>query len=290
MNRPEPPVIVVGPQGAGPRPGSAPPLTLGWLSDLHLDFLEQPAVEAFVDRLAATPVDAWLLSGDIGTAPSLVRYLELLDGRIGRSIYFTLGNHDFYEGSLAGVGARVRETCRGSTHLAWLTDTGPPVLDERVAIVGEDSWGDGRFGDAEGTEVLVNDFFLIEELIDMARRPLLRVLNGLGDAAAARLAPKLQEAARLRRQVVVVTHVPPFREAAWYNGQPSSDEYLPWFACRAVGEVILSCAREHPDTRFLVLCGHTHEAGTCSPAPNVTVHTAGAHYGRPEIQALLRFP
>ena len=33
------------------------------------------------------------------------------------------------------------------------------------------------------------------------------------------------------------------REAAWHQGQLSDDDWIPWFTCRAVGDVILRCAR-----------------------------------------------
>lgn len=162
-------------------------------------------------------------------------------------------------------------------------------MSDASAIVGDDSWADARFGDPEGTPVDVNDFYLIKDLAGLSRRDIICTLNGLGDASAARLFPKLCKAAELCRQVVAVTHVPPFKEAAWYGGKPSSDEWLPWFACRAVGDAIIECARSHPETNFLVLSGHTHGAGTYSPAPHVTVLTESATYGWPRIQKVFEF-
>jgi hypothetical protein len=114
-------------------------------------------------------------------------------------------------------------------------------------------------------------------------------LNQLGDESAQRIQPKLEEAARLRENVVVLLHVPPFREATWHEGQVSFDAWLPWFSCKAVGDVILSCAVSHPQTSFLVLCGHSHGAGVCSPLPNVKVLTAGAEYGKPKVQDVFEF-
>jgi 3',5'-cyclic-AMP phosphodiesterase len=84
--------------------------------------------------------------------------------------------------------------------------------------------------------------------------------------------------------VIVLTHVPPYREAAWHEGRHSDDDWAPWFTCRAVGEAIDACAREHPATSFLVLCGHTHGEGTYAPRDNVVVHTAKADYGAPRVQ------
>jgi predicted MPP superfamily phosphohydrolase len=56
-----------------------------------------------------------------------------------------------------------------------------------------------------------------------------------------------------------------------------------------MGEVILLVAREYPEVKFLVLCGHTHGGGMHRPCENVVVYTAGAQYGRPEIAGFVVF-
>ncbi len=68
-------------------------------------------------------------------------------------------------------------------------------------------------------------------------------------------------------------HIPPFREAAWYRGRPSNDDFLPFFSCEAVGDVLLETARSHPKCNFLVLCGHTHGGGEIEVAENLRVLT-----------------
>ena len=84
--------------------------------------------------------------------------------------------------------------------------------------------------------------------------------------------------------VVLLTHVPPFREACWHLGRTSDDDWLPFFTCHAVGEVIRDCLRQHPERRLTVLCGHTHSAGNCRPAENLEVFTGSAEYGSPIVQ------
>jgi Icc protein len=261
-------------------------LKLGWLSDIHLNFLAEKALHVFMADLAARDVDAWLLGGDIGEANSILRFLQMFEDTLPCKTYFTLGNHDFYNSSLSDVRTRVGQLAGQSKRLVWLTESDTQLLADGVAIVGDDTWADARFGNARGTTVELNDFYLIKELTNLPRAELVCRLNDLGDAAAARLAPKLERAATTRRHVVVLTHVPPFWEASWHEGRPSDVDWVPWFACRAVGEAILSCATVHPQTSFIVLCGHTHGAGTYMPAPNVTVHTAGAEYGSPCVQQI----
>jgi predicted phosphohydrolase len=261
-------------------------MKLGWLSDIHLDCLEPPAVPEFLEGLSSHEVDAWLISGDIGLAAFIGEYLQLFAKLVPRTAYFTLGNHDFYGGSIARVHEEVGRLAARTPSLVWLTATEPQILSGSLAIVGDDSWSDARLGNAHGTPVELTDFYAIEELCDHTRADLVSTLNRLGDDAAARMAPKLERAAARCDRVVVVMHVPPFREAAWYQGRPSNDDWLPWFSCHAVGEALLRCAREHPAVRFLVLCGHTHGSGIYSPVKNVTVHTAAAEYAAPHVQCV----
>jgi hypothetical protein len=73
------------------------------------------------------------------------------------------------------------------------------------------------------------------------------------------------------------------REACWYEGRISNDDWLPHFTCKAVGEVLLEGARASPGRQLLVLCGHTHGEGSAQPLPNLRVLTGGAEYGHPKL-------
>ena len=88
-------------------------------------------------------------------------------------------------------------------------------------------------------------------------------------------------------QVVFLTHVPPFREACWYDGRISNDEWLPHFTCKATGDAIREAAERHPERQIEVLCGHTHGAGTAEILPNLVVYTGGAEYGEPAVQSII---
>jgi hypothetical protein len=133
---------------------------------------------------------------------------------------------------------------------------------------------------------MMNDYRLIAELAGYSKQTRLPVLNAMGQQAAEHVLQQLETAAGRYRRVLLVTHVPPFREACWHEGRPSDDEWLPHFACQAVGEAILTVMRARPECRLTVLCGHTHGAGETSPLPNVQVLTGGAVYGGPEIQRI----
>jgi 3',5'-cyclic AMP phosphodiesterase CpdA len=262
---------------------------LGWISDVHLNFPDGETRRRFYEEMQAYGVDMWLVSGDIGEAPSVLGYLDELANWVSTPLFFVLGNHDFYRGSIRRVVSEVASRAPDWRGVHWLTQSEGALVGETLAIVGDDGWADARLGDPMGTTVELNDFYLIEELTGHSREELVSRLNTLGDKAASRLGAKLEAAAKRVEHVVVVTHVPPFEGATWHEGGVSSPEWLPWFSCDAMGRAILECADRYPRTEFLVLCGHTHSPGRYSPRANLVVHTAAATYGKPAVQAVLEF-
>jgi len=268
---------------------------LGWVTDIHLDWLERPRRLQFYETLRAAGLDALLIGGDIGVAQSLPLFLSELESSVAAPIYFVLGNHDFYGSSIEAVRERVRRKAAESGRLIWLPSAGVVKLNATTALVGHDSWADGRCGDFFSSDVLLNDHVLIEELsvtgelrrfgsYDKAK--LLAKLHSLGDEAAHYIRRVLLEALETCTRAMVLTHVPPFRECCWYQGRISGDDYLPHFACRAFGDALLEVLDQRPEASLTVLCGHTHGAGFAQIRPNLAVWTGGAEYGQPALQRI----
>lgn len=258
-------------------------MRLAWVTDLHLDWLDGDSRRAFYDEIALAEPDALLLGGDIGDSRTVQAFLGEIAHRLARPIYFVLGNHDFYYGSIAAMREAIARQCASSRWLRYLTVTGPIALSANCALIGHDGWADGRLGDFFGSPVTLNDYLLIEELTGLGKRRLYDQLNALGDEAAARLEEGVRSCLAAHRRVLVLTHVPPFREACWHEGNLSNDLYLPHFASRAAGERLAAVMSTHPETSMTILCGHTHSSGFAQPLPNLEVHTAGAEYGRPTV-------
>jgi Icc-related predicted phosphoesterase len=141
-------------------------------------------------------------------------------------------------------------------------------------------------GEFFSSSIVLNDFFLIEELSARSKPQLLAKLNGLGDEAAAYIYEAASKAALEFPQVVVLTHVPPFRESCWHEGRISGDDWLPFFACKAFGNALLAVAEQQPHVTFTVLCGHTHGGGFCRIGDNLAVYTGAAEYGSPQLQKI----
>jgi 3',5'-cyclic-AMP phosphodiesterase len=260
---------------------------LVWATDIHLNFISTAGVETFCRRIVDESPDAVLIGGDIGEAPDVIGYLKTLADELSRPIYFVLGNHDFYHGSIAQVRRAAVALTRQSEWLRYLPDCGVIELTEDTCLIGHDGWGDGRIGDYAGSRVMLNDYRLIKELTGLNREMLLRNLNALGDEAADYLNGILPEALARFSNVIVLLHVPPFKEACWHEGRISDDEWLPHFTCQAVGDVLLDAMRKRPDCQMKVLCGHTHGSGEAQILPNLLVKTGGAQYGWPNLQDTL---
>ncbi len=262
---------------------------IAWLTDIHLNFLLALQVDEFLISVAGLGADAVLVGGDIAEAHNVCDYLERIVDAIPAPIYFVLGNHDYYHGSIVEVRQRVAELCRQRPRLHYLTTSEFAALSEHVALVGHDGWADGRAGDFGRSMVSMQDYKLIAELSGLKKRARLDELKTLGDEAAAHVRRVLPLAFEQFREVVLLTHVPPLRDACWYEGQISDDQWAPHFTCQAVGDALLEIMAARPDHRLTVLCGHTHGSGETQPLPNLKIITGGAEYGKPTVQRVLEF-
>lgn len=257
-----------------------------WLTDIHLNFVASSDVDVWLDQVAASDCDIVLVSGDVGEAGDVCRYLTRIVERLRRPVYFVLGNHDFYRGSIREVRGHVQELCQQWPHLTFLTATEPIGLTDRVGLIGHDGWADGLLGDYERSYVMMNDYRLIAELAGVNKQQRWPLLQQLGRDAAEHIRRVLPAALAQFERVILVTHVPPWREACWHQGRISDDEWAPHFTCWALGQAVLEIMQDHPASRLLVLCGHTHSAGEVELRSNIRVLTGCAEYGKPAIYRL----
>ena len=268
-------------------------MRLAWLTDIHLNFVDATRVDEFFASVRDR-ADAVAISGDIAESRDVFHYLRTIEEIVQKPTYFVLGNHDFYRGSIPQVRRMVTGLVSESKYLKYLTAMRVVELTPNTAIIGHDGWADARLGDYRHSNVILSDHQLIAEIarwFDGSRldKPgLLQTMTSLADEAAGHFATVLEEAASKYPNVIAVTHVPPFREAAWYQGRPSSDDYLPHFACKVVGDIMRAVMREHPTSKLLVLCGHTHGGGEIQASDNIRVLTGEAEYGKPRINGFVQ--
>ena len=259
-----------------------------WLTDIHLNGVSDEATATLLESVCACHPAGVLIGGDIAEAPDVQDYLIRIAEGLDCPVYFVLGNHDYYFGSVKQVRQEVCDLCQRYPQLMYLTDSEPVLLSDRTALVGHDGWADGRCGDYRNSRVVMSDHRLIDELAGVAQEARLALLQGFAEAAADHVRRVLPRALECAREVLLLTHVPPFREACWHEGRIADDQWAPHFSSQVMGETIVEIMRARPDQQLTVLCGHTHSSGEFMPTSNVRVLTGAAEYGSPDICRVLR--
>ncbi len=272
-------------------------MRLAWLSDTHLNFVDEQTRDTFIERIKDHKPSAVAISGDIAESHDVRDHLQRFESILQLPVYFVLGSHDYYGSHISHVRSTLTQQSLESRYLDYLSASGVVPLTERTALIGHDSWPDGRCGDFQRSSVLVEDFFQIKDLIPagtyIGRQPVLpkrirlKAMQSLARQAVEHFSKLLPEAIKSFENIIVVTHVPPFREACWYNGKISNDDYLPHFSCQTVGDLLRTIMEARPDRKMTVLCGHTHSDGEAEILGNLTVLTAKATYGAPDIQRVI---
>lgn len=267
-------------------------MKIAWITDIHLNFLEFSDRKRFYQYIVATKSNAVLVSGDIAEAPTVSDVLEEMFHHIAKPIYFVLGNHDYYQSSVENVRQKVTQLSQENSSVNWLPETGLVQLNKDILLLGEDCWADGRYGNYADSGVMLNDSRMIQDLREgniIGKYQLLDAMQKLADSDAAKLKKNLQLAIQehLPKKIIVLVHVPPFKESCMHEGEISNDDYLPFFASKITGDVLLKTAKTNPDIEFLVLCGHTHSNSYYKALDNLTVKAGSVEYGKPIVQEVI---
>ncbi len=300
-------------------------MKLAWTSDLHLVFL-RPAAESnddtlaqWLEQLAQQSFDALAISGDISEAPQLHEHLTMLESYVQRPIYFVLGNHDYYWSSFGEVLSALQAFTSGSTHLHCLDLMDYIDITSTTALIGHGCWGDGGYGDFQNSQIMLNDWKVIDELRkwqkgpwrlsclkrcgaceeevmklkvvpdDLDREEMAEQLRTLGERAAEHIRRVLPLALEAKPNVVLLTHTPPFAPRC-VRTRTSWDWWAPHAGCKAAGDAIEEIMNEHPNHQLLILSGHVHSASCIQVTRNIEQRTAAAQYGDPKIEDLIELP
>lgn len=262
-----------------------------WLTDIHLNFLDRNSRKIFYEFILITKADLVMISGDIAEAPSVKAILMEMGKDVNKPIYFVLGNHDYYFGYVNEVREEMTKLTNTAPLLHWLPASKPILLKNKVYLVGQDGWADGRYGDYYRSPVAVNDSRLIVDLFlqqGLGKKELLKQMRELADTDAQQLKEKLLEAADLgAKQIIIITHIPPFKENCFYRGREGTQDFLPYYSSQATGNVLLDLAHEHQQIQFSVFCGHTHAKSLYKPLKNLTIKSGQAEYYTPDIQEII---
>jgi predicted phosphohydrolase len=310
-------------------------MRVSWGTDLHFDHLSGLEFDGFLNYLSEIKGEVLLLGGDISNGDRLNFHLGAIGKGSPVPVYFVLGNHDYYGSSIEETRSLAGGHSYNED-VWFLTNAGPFQLTDRTWLVGVGGWADGRAGKFIMGDLWLNDYESIEDLSGpyKRRRPLLKKLieerkkaardcrkgdvakandrlqkelrtmkkelagpvSRLGDWHARRLTRQLKKVPAEAEHILVLTHVPPWRESSWHGGTVSDDNWAPHFTCIATGKVLKKFMEENPGRTMTVLCGHTHGAGEVNILPNLRCITQAScedgsdEYGHPWISNSVEVP
>ena len=251
-------------------------MILAWLTDPHFDHIRNERdVWALEDRIRTADVGAIVITGDVAEALTFAGYVTALGTMARRVVYYVLGNHDFYGGSIA-------ETRREASKAgAWLGACAPVDLGNGACLLGVDGWYDFRAGRGADTRIAMNDWHHIHDFASLNRSAIVAASRALAEQSAELATRKLQAAVQAGyTRILLATHVPPFAEASRHDGKPSDPDWAAVMVNQVLGDTLFAFATEHPEVSVEVLCGHTHEAWDGRLAENLRVRVGRADYGR----------
>lgn len=273
-----------------------------WCTDIHLDHLHDDAsLISFAEGLVATDPASILITGDISTAKNLVYHLSAIERVVQRPVFFVLGNHDYWGGDIDTVRKEMKDVCNMSQFLKYLPLSPYTPVSPTTAIVGHDGWYDAYYGDADKSQFVMNDWALIRDYVQFSGGgQFMNINRGVADKAGVisfsrklakqgvdHIAAGIKAAVRSYKNIVVLTHYPPFAETHMYQGKIGDVNSQPWYTSRQMGDMLLAAAKAYPNVHFNVLAGHTHGRYDGRILPNLEVHVADAAYGSPGLSGLI---
>lgn len=254
-------------------------MKLAWLSDTHFDLVGEDARRTL--SLELEGYDQILVTGDIALPSNIEESIAWLRGHA--RTHFVRGNHDFYRSSFAREDKRRIEGDLRQVPYVQLT--------EKTVLLGTDGWYDGGYARMQESELIISDFYAIEEITQHLRDPegRARVIKERAKMYALELLGKIDAAIRETqcRHILVATHVPPFRESSRApNGALSDRHWAPYFSSKSTGEVLREAAKANPEHRFTVYCGHTHTEHYFHAQDRLECFVHGSDYGHPLVKTV----
>lgn len=262
---------------------------LAVLADLHLDRAADDAKKRLWAKLASIQYDAALIIGDISVAAQLQQHLGLISKACWpRPVYFLLGNHDYFDGSFAGVDRLVAETCQHLRNLIPLGGGEIISLTPDTALVAHRGWYDGQAGAGARTWVDTPDRHRINDFKGLSRPEFFAKIKDLGRESARYFRRVLPLALSQYHTVLLASHVPPFWQGIRHGGASCDWHHQPYFSNMAAGNVIASIARYFPNRRIVVHAAHTHCPVHVRLSANLEIHVAGSQPGFPALQGVVQ--
>jgi len=246
-----------------------------WLTDLHIDFKTKDALNDFFKKISLVKSDGICITGDIGEKGKSISFIQKLSKTTKLPVYFVLGNHDFYGFKIEELQAKVHHTFINTSDIFYLNSHHYLPLSSKTAIIGIDNWYDLSQGDFFSSTVKPNDFQEIPTFSALNKEKIFSFMQELSCKLIDDLSKKLISAFANFSNVILLTHVPPFKEVCLYNNKAADDNWAPFFAHGHLGDFLKTFMSKNLDKYLTVLSGHTHHTAIYQPALNLNIKVGG---------------
>jgi len=265
-----------------------------WATDIHLDFLANRPEQLiqFAESLVKGDPTGVLLTGDISTAKGLILHLSAIEKIVQRPVYFVLGNHDYYGSSIEQVRKQMKELTNVSPFLRYMPLMPYYALTPSTAVIGHDAWYDANCGDWKRSTFGMVDWTAIHEFkqVNKDKAKIVELARQLAVEGVNHVQEGIKKAVRYHKNIVILTHYPPFAETHIHEGRVGDDRAQPWFTNKMMGDMLLQAAAAFPNHTFTLLAGHTHGKFTGKIKENLIVNVGAAEYYNPQLQGLIEVP
>lgn len=244
-----------------------------WLTDPHFDKFNDNVSDWGKEVRAEYPRAAGIIvTGDISTSQFLETHLKDLAQGFSGTIYFVVGNHDYWHSSFREIDELIN-TFKPEDGLVSLENKFVSLTAE-VALIGSSGFYDAIYGEFEDSPIEMNDWYFIEELTNENRLQIIR-------ERSAHLSTRvLEQMVRAQKKgysrILIATHFPPFIDLI-----KKDSHRIPFYGSAFMGSAILAGATTLDEV--IVLSGHSHIEANCVEDGKIFSYCGKARYGLPEV-------
>lgn len=250
-------------------------MIIGIASDIHLDHVTiDKSKELKIVRIGKTltkGLDHLIVAGDVSSYNHLKWHMEALNKEAHCPIHWLMGNHDYWGGYFKEAEDQA-ETIKGYIHNKVIE------LNESTAIIGINSWFDGRLGNINDL-FCTNDYLMIKDfhaITISAKYSLIpNIVKDKADEQTALAEKILSDNVSKYKKIYFVTHYPPF------HNQEDNPMYYPWSVNFGMGNMLIKLAANNPNTNIEILAGHTHHELNMFLRDNLSMRIEKAEYSQP---------
>jgi len=268
-----------------------------WLTDIHLDHLQDDRLIEFTEACKNVQCDGYFITGDLSNSWKLIEHLGFLEAAWQRQIIVCLGNHDFWGSSFESVRRRMNELTKFSPYVKYVSSVKYIPLNDSTCVLGHDGWYDAQNGDAKNSRFLMQDWLQIQDFANITRgaqsfdnldkNAIIALSQKLASDSVVHVHQAIKDAVRYYDNIIILTHVPPWQEAHVHGGTRGDAMALPWYTSKMMGQLIESAAKTYENVKFTVLSGHTHGRTRVDIGKNITCYVGHADYVNPQIQRII---